>query len=419
VNLSKFIVPGKNMIIKFRNVNANGNNTYIDDISVSATKFVQRDAFPLRIVDLPDLVCANSIAPTLIFGTSETDTLRTLKINFQVDSLSVNTIVWNGKIVRGEEGVVSLGIIPGLPVGPHTLTVITSEPNGLADLNTTNDTIRKTFFIVPHLSLPVFEGFESTTFPPPNWYVENPDGSLTWERTTQAARTGQASMVIKNFGYDLQTVDNFVSSELIPDPKFDSTFISFDLAYKLLNGNSSGTLDTLEVKITTDCGNSFTTVWKNWGQSLQTADSLQPSSSEFIPSSPKDWKNIKIYLTPFLGSQDFQVYFVAKGNKQNDLYIDNINIYGRVLPQRLKTQGYLVYPNPFRSSFLVHHFAPPTTLQDIEVYNSTGQRVWFSRLNGKGNTETTINLQGLAAGVYIVKLIYKEKSIVQKIVKLK
>src|SRR5678816_1107000 len=171
-------------------------------------------------------------------------------------------------------------------------------------------------------------------------------------------------------------------------------------------------------RVTTDCGNTFTTVWKNWGANLQTTDG-SPSSEAFVPASPNDWKNIKIYLTPFISSQDFQIYIVAKGNKQNNIYIDNINIYGRILPQRLKSQGYLIYPNPFRSSFLVHHFTPPTTLQDIEVYNSTGQRVWSGKLNGKGNTETTINLQGLAAGVYVVKLNYIKKSIVQKIVKLK
>jgi hypothetical protein len=337
-----------------------------------------------------------------------------------VDGGPVSSVDWNGKIIRGQTAQAGLGIISDLTVGSHILTIFTSLPNGLPDLNPSNDTIRKSFIILPHVSLPVFEGFENTTFPPPGWYVQNPDSILTWERTTDAARTGAASMVIRNYKYGFNnTVDNFISSEFIPDPKFDSTFVSFDLAYQLLNGNKSGSLDTLEIQITSDCGSTFTTVWKYWGGNLQTTDSNQVSSAEFIPSSPKDWKNIKVYLTPFLGTQDFQVYFIAKGNKQNDLYIDNINVFGRVLPARLKSQGYLVYPNPFRGSFLIHHFTRPVTLQDIEIYNSAGQRVWSQKLNGAGNTETTVNLQRMAAGVYIVKLNYTNKSIVQKVVKVK
>lgn len=419
VNLTNYLVPGKNLIIKFRNVTANGNNTYIDDISVSGIKFVPRDAFPLSVVDVPDLVCTNSIAPSLVFGTNEIDTLRTLKINFQVDGGPVSSVDWNGKIIRGQTAQAGLGIISDLAVGNHILTIFTSLPNGLPDLNPSNDTLRKSFTVLQHVSLPVFEGFENTTFPPPGWYIQDPDSILTWERTTDAARTGVASMVIKNFNYGFNnTIDKFISSEFIPDSKFDSTFLSFDLAYQLLNGNITGSLDTLEIQITSDCGNTFTTVWKNWGRNLQTTDSTEVSSAEFIPS-PKDWKNIRVYLTPFLGTQDFQVYFVAKGNKQNDLYIDNINVFGRILPARLKSQGYLVYPNPFRGSFLIHHYARPETLQDIEIYNSAGQRVWSRKLNGTGNTETIVNIPGMAAGVYIVKLNYTNKSIVQKVVKIK
>jgi Secretion system C-terminal sorting domain len=419
ISLTKYLVPGKNLIIKFLNVNAHGNNTYIDDISVSSTKFVERDAFPVSVVDLPDLVCNNPIAPTLIFGTNDTDTLRTLKINFQVDNGPVSFVNWTGSIVRGDTGQTVPGIISDLAVGTHTLTIYTSGPNGLTDLNPSNDTIRKTFIIVPHITMPVFEGFESTIFPPPNWYIQNPDGILTWERTTEASRSGVASMVIKNYDYGItNTVDKFISSELIPDAKYDSTLVSFDLAYKLLNGVTTSSLDTLEIQVTNDCGLTFTTVWKHWGDSLQTTDPADVSGDSFIPSSANDWKNIKVYLTPYLGTQDFQLYFVAKGNKRNNLYIDNINVYGKILPQRLKTLGYLIYPNPFAGSFLIQHFRPPTTLQDVEVYNATGQLVWSQQLNGTGNTETTVNLPGLAAGVYIVKLNYTGKSIVEKVVKI-
>jgi hypothetical protein len=53
----------------------------------------------------------------------------------------------------------------------------------------------------------------------------------------------------------------------------------------------------------------------------------------------------------------------------------------------------------------------------VLIYNSVGQLVWEKDLNGTGNTEMTVDLGKLAAGVYIVKLKYLEKTVVERIVK--
>jgi hypothetical protein len=137
----------------------------------------------------------------------------------------------------------------------------------------------------------------------------------------------------------------------------------------------------------------------------------------FTPANTSQWKNINIYLNPIIGIKDFQVYFVAKSNKQNNLYLDNINIYTKVLPKRLKDQGYLIYPNPFRNLLTIRNYRVPVTLQSAGIYNSIGQLVWKKELNGTGNTEITVDLSNLAAGVYIVKLTYLEKTVFERIVK--
>ncbi len=133
---------------------------------------------------------------------------------------------------------------------------------------------------------------------------------------------------------------------------------------------------------------------------------------------PEQWRNVRLYITPIIRNQNFQVHFVAKSNKQNNLYVDNINIFSRTLPQRLKNQGYLLYPSPFTGSFKIHHFKAPVDLQDVGVYNSVGQRVWTKNLNGEGNTEMMVDLGKLAAGVYIVKLQYLNRTVVERVVKL-
>ena len=50
--------------------------------------------------------------------------------------------------------------------------------------------------------LPLVEGFESATFPPAGWIRNNPDGGITWQRTTTGvAHTGTGKAYVDHFNY--------------------------------------------------------------------------------------------------------------------------------------------------------------------------------------------------------------------------
>ncbi len=408
------------IILGIRGVTDYGNNIYVDNFAVSKAGTKQYNASLLSINKPFATLCVPDFVPEVTIANYGYDTLKTLKINYQLDNGAPGTFNFSGTLPRCSTQVVTLNQVTSVQ-GSHLLTIFTTEPNGMPEQYTLNDTARKTIVISSVLDAPVTEGFETTSFPPANWSVINPDGSLTWERTTAAARTGTGAMVIRNYDYRTDnTIDKFVSPVIIYDAKVDSFFVSFDYAYAQgaqYPGSTVLPLDTLELQITQDCGQTFTTIWKKWGQDLQTInDPNFASGTSFTPNN-NQWKNINIYLSAVIGTGNFQVYFVAKSNKQNNLYIDNINIYTKILPQRLKNQGYLIYPNPFTNSFIIRNYQVPTTLQKVGIYNSVGQLVWAKDLNGKGNTEMTVELANLPGGVYIVKLIYDEKTVVERIVK--
>ena len=410
------------MMIKFRNTTAFGNNLYIDDISFSGGKLLSRDVYPLGITGIPSVNCTNTISPVISFATNGTDTLKSLTFNYQVDNGAIATYNWTGSLARGQTSQISLDPIAGILPGNHVLIVYTLNPNGLPDQRPSNDTVRKAFSIVSTVTGTISEGFESTTFPPTNWVIDNPDGAITWEKSNAIAKTGVGSMVIRNYDYtDANTVDRFVSPIVNISAPYDSLFVSFDYAYAqgiFYPGSTNLPIDTLEVQVTPDCGQTVSTVLKKWGEDLQTInDPNRANGSIFRPNSDAQWKNINLYISPVVNNKNFQVYFIAKSNKQNNLYVDNINIYTKVLPQRLKDQGYLIYPNPFKGSFIIRNYRVPTTLQSVGVYNSIGQLVWAKDLNGTANTEMTVDLGRLAAGVYTVKLRYLEKTVVERIVK--
>jgi hypothetical protein len=420
VSISTCNLNSSSILIGVKGINGYGNNIYVDNLSISEVNIKQANAAVLSVNEPSVSLCTTDFTPEVTIANYGFDTLKSLKINYQVDNGTLSTFDFTGSISRCSTQIVTLNPVTSVS-GNHILTVYSTEPNGIADQLTGNDTARKGVTISPIVDAPLFEGFETTTFPPDNWGIQNPDGSLTWEKTTAVAKTGTGALVIKNYDYPTaNTADQFLSPVIKYNEAADSFFVSFDYAYSQgvqYPGSTNLPLDTLDVQITQDCGKTFTTIWKKWGADLQTiGDPNLATGTKFIPKS-NQWKNINIYLNPAIGTNNFQVYFVAKSNKQNNLYLDNINIYTKILPKRLKNQGYLIYPSPFKNTFIVRNYQVPTTLQSIGVFNSVGQLVWSKELNGTGNTEMTVDLSNLAAGVYIIKLKYLERTVVERIVK--
>ena len=413
------------IIVSFENTSNYGNNIFIDNINIS--KQFKRD---LKIISVNQPISAScstqAILPMVTVSNAGIDTVNAFEIIYNIDGGPTDTTKVSGiSLAAGERKAITLNTFNST-VGSHTFNVFCLQPPtgaGSGNLFALNDTLKVPFVIVGvRPVLPLTEGFETTDFPPANWGIVNVDGLTTWERSSTGARTGNGAMVIKNFSYGVSnTIDKFVSPLITNSSSNDSVFVAFDLAYKQGSTYPGATLlplDTLEVQVTKDCGVTYQTVWKKWGENLQTVnDPNSPNLTSFVPTI-SDWKNISLYLSPFTGKDNFQLYLVAKSNQQNNIWIDNINIYAKTLPQKLKQQGYLIYPNPFSNTFLIHHYAIPVNLQALQLYNSAGQLVWNNWYTGNANTEITVDLHDNAKGVYILKMIYSNKTIVQKIIRL-
>jgi hypothetical protein len=415
----KIIVDGSiltsgNIIIAFRNTSDYGNNIFIDNINITQEK--SRDLTVIAVNPPTATECEEPTMPVATIKNVGFSTITGFKVSYTIDNGAPSQTTVAG-ISLASDAQINVPLNTFTPSGgQHIIKIFSTEPissTGTGDENILNDTISKSFYVTGKVAPPATEGFENTSFPPATWSIENPDGGITWERTTAAAKTGSASMVIRNYDYTATgTVDKFISSVISGTAAYDSMYVSFDYAYA--KGNSSILADTLELQATTDCGQTFTTVWKNWGSSMQTTSNN--TGGRFVPGA-NDWGNVNLNLFSYLNTQDFQMYFVAKGNHQNNLYIDNINIYGINVPARLKAQGYLIYPNPFRQQFIIRNYQVPINLETARVYNSIGQMVWSKDYNGKAYTEMPVDLGAAPAGVYYVKLFYTDKTVVQKIVK--
>jgi hypothetical protein len=303
--------------------------------------------------------------------------------------------------------------------GNHEIRYFTSNPNGNTDQVPANDSIITSFTVNGSTTVPFTENFLSTTFPPVNWSLINPDGGVTWQRH-EAGKGNPGSAYMNTFNYDKNNeVDDLVSPRISFNPVgIDSVKLSFDLAAATYSDPSdpSVTMDTLQILVSKDCGTTFTTVYKKWGKELRTVDT--PQTDEFIPT-PDQWRKENVDLTSFSGQSPIQLFFRVTNNFENNIFLDNINVMTSVVPALLKSQGYLVLPNPFRQNFVVWHYHQPTDLRFIRVYNSLGQLMLTQEYKGNAENYIPIDLLGKPSGIYFVRLQYLDtrKNITQQIVK--
>jgi hypothetical protein len=420
VKLGTCSINGNNILAGLKFTNNFGQACYIDNLTFASSAAKRRNVQLVTINQPAQQLCANSIVPEVTIYNQGGDTIKTLNIVYQLDNAAPVTFNYTGRLSRCSSQNITLSPVSAV-AGIHRLTVYVSNPNGAADEFTANDTLSKSFTVSPVVDAPVAEGFETSGFPPNTWALINPDGGITWERTTTASKDGIASMVIRNFDDPhSNTTDQFVSPVVKTDPTADSVFVSFDYAYApgaTFPGSTVLPLDSLEIRVSTDCGLTFTTVWKNWGEDLQTINDPNNSSSIAFTPNASQWKNIRLYLSKVVGTQNFQVYFVSRGNRQNNLYIDNINIFSIKRPARLISQGFLIYPNPFSTQLVIEHLQAPQNLRIISVYNLIGQLVSQQQFNGEAPVQIITNLAKLSRGMYVIKLTYTDKSVVQKVLK--
>ncbi len=416
---------GGNALIAFRNTNDYGNNIFIDNVNIFP--LYKRDLQLLSINQPADIICTATFTPSVTIKNNGSDTITGYKISYSIDNGAVQTTTISGvSIPRNATAVVSLTPAT-VAVGAHTFRVYSWEPigpSGTGDNNPVNDTLSKAFSYAGTVSAPLVEGFEGTQFPPVNWAVANSDGATTWQRAG-VGNNSTGSAYVNNFGYTgaVKQKDD-LATPVITYPAADSVKLMFDLsaATRQFPGAARLDLDTLEVMVTRDCGATFTSVYKKWGAELQTlSDPNIGVNAAFTPNSPAQWRTETIDLTAFANVPSLQVYFRNTTAKGNNIYIDNVNFSTRILPARLKEQGYLVLPTAFTSQFSIWFLQNQTaqTLRYVTVYNAGGQMVYKKEFNGNAQRVLNVDLSSQPAGVYFVNLGYtdEQRNVTERVIK--
>ncbi len=269
---------------------------------------------------------------------------------------------------------------------PTTVEFRITNVNGTSDGNTTNDAMSVSLFQTAALPLPFAEDFESTL----NVLGKN-GTNFPWETVTAIKEnTSNKALTFKSF----QNTTAFGEETWIKTPIFDLSGInSAELTFSYSYAQTSSTFwDGLEVKVSTDCGVTFSDepLFNSFGPALATATMTDDS---FVPQSFFDWKDTTINITQFASSNGVQFAFVGQNGIGNNIYLDDI----RILQTNLKA----------RDASVLEVDSPILTCKNVSSADFRIRNVGFEEItsltyeytsNGVTNTETADELSIISGG---------------------
>jgi hypothetical protein len=219
---------------------------------------------------------------------------------------------------------------------------------------------------------------------------------------------------LRNFSIEEGNTDEFYSAT-IDLSGAEAAYITYKWSWA---NRTAETDDRFRISASSDCGVTWSQRKLHKGlTNLPTAD---PTNTFFVPASLEDWDEEEIQLINDSWFTDrFRVKFEFTGYGGNNLYIDDINIYG-LFPTGIREATpvffYNVYPNPSDENMTLDLFQQGSERVRIEMFNSQGQlvEVLHDGMLASGKHLLTVNHR--APGLYTIVMSKGSHSAIQRVV---
>lgn len=322
--------------------------------------------------------------------------LTSATINTYKNGTLVNTDNWTGNLDVYESAWVNLS-----PIDVSATDVVTCRVENGGDLNAENNEATVNFLFTAigsvEATTPVNEALEDQNFPSNGWAVWDVAGNGgNWFWNDQGEGGVNGATLFDFYFAPAGEVDDFVSPS-IDLSGLTEAYVNF--AYTKANYLSGAGADKLEVRVSNNCGDTWTTVWSRTSPALDTEPA---TNSQYVPTSNTDWASASADLSQWAGQSDVLVAFRATSGYGNLLHLDNINISAiasNVEDIKRKFES-SVYPNP--SSGLITINGQRDT--EVMVFDATGHLVETFFMN---NPVQTVNLETYPSGLYNVQMIHQ------------
>jgi PKD repeat protein/photosystem II stability/assembly factor-like uncharacterized protein len=250
------------------------------------------------------------------------------------------------------------------------------------------------------------EDFE-TSFVPAGWRLFNAAGTYNWQsfNATNGVNCTPTTVAFVDH-YSIDQVGD--EAELITS-KVDMNgmaipMLTYDYAYAQYG---SGYEDGFRIEISNDCGTSWTMIYEEFGDSLQT---VPPQGNWWEPACG-DWQSMAFDLSAW-SNDTIMVRFVAINDFGNNFFLDNINIDDVTeIEEKPLEQNVQLYPNPTSGAF----FLATMESVDVEIYSSEGRLI--KTVNNLPAGQTQLNFEG-TSGLYYIRIFSEDEVVLKKLIRM-
>lgn len=191
-----------------------------------------------------------------------------------------------------------------------------------------------------------------------------------------------------------------------------NNYVKFDYAHARYQTNS----ERMRVSISTDCGDTWTTIWDKAGAQLATA----ASTNNFYVPAVTHWRTDSVALTNFDGNGEVLVRFTVVTDYGNNIYLDNIRVY-QPATSAADEPGLLsgkvqVYPNPASDLARIDVQLASASAVNISVFDLSGKLVHtIANGNLMSAGDHQFNWVPQAQGVFLVRVATDFGAVTEKV----
>lgn len=365
-------------------------------------------------LSLPERSCNGMVAASVLLQNTGNAALDSVKLVYGIGN-NVDTMVWQQGLAQHQSVAIDLPVFAAGNVSTDNydfkVEVLSLDQNisdDFADFNTMTANVH----IMPgSLNLPFEEQFSNSSSLE-RWAFKNSgDYLLPFEFYDEDEALFSFNSIF--------IFDNAGTAEEVISPKLDlsaqtAAYLHFNVDYNYVrytaavSGIDSIFADTLEVLVSKDCGENYTSVLKRTAADLSGHDEplMNPMNLAQVALDKDEtkYRTFTVDMNQFTGQEDVAIKFRYISGLGGYIYLDDVVVNSSpVSVQDLKT-GQLamqVYPNPTKGLLNIE-MKELVRINDIKVYNLLGQVIFEAK--GTGGAQQAIGLDHLAEGSYLIKV---------------
>ncbi len=329
----------------------------------------------------------------------------------KVNSGAWTSQAWTGNLAPNATAQVSISVAIPAPGSSDTRVYDSVAVAGDYNFGNNNNYGNAYLQVTPATFAQVGTGFENQGLMPAGYLDLNGLFNIYWSGSTSQPlghNGSEFALAFANFQYAAGTTDYLIIPTPAKAPTGKST-LEFFYAYAQQLSTDN---DALDVVMSADCGTTWTSLWNRSGANLATGaiSPINPSTGagEYVPSSNADYNVCGLDISSYPAGTMYALKTTAGGG--NFLWIDDIGIRDyalNVANTTPATSNISLYPNPAKDNATLSITLAAATNVRVDVIDAIGRTVATVANENMtaGTQKVNISTNGLASGIYNVKIV--------------